>query len=96
MHGEAAGHRRADRCGCSGAAEVACTAPVALRSLTCCCCACVLKSSPVVLHLNLASDFDVAEGCRVLLDVERTQQSVRGASEQLERAGAAFDEIGLL
>lgn len=51
---------------------------------------CFIKSTLVILHLNLAPDFDVAEGCRVLLDVQRTQQRVRGASEQLERVSATF------
>lgn len=43
-------------------------------------------------HLNLASDFDVAEGRRVLLDVQRTQQRVRSASEQLERVNTTVTD----
>lgn len=61
---------------------------------------CLLKSTLVISHLNLPSNFDVAEGRRVLLDVERTQQRVRGASEQLERANTTIknctDKIGLV
>lgn len=52
--------------------------------------ACLLNSTLVVFHLNLPSNFNVAEGRRVLLDVEWTQQRVRGASEQLERANATI------